>query len=163
MQQPYTEQDSELEYAGFWARVGASLLDTILLLMVTVPLLWVLFGRQYFTHDVGVGSIPDQLINWVLPAALILLFWIVRSTTPGKMSIDAVIVDARTGGKPTTLQFAIRYIGYFVAGIPLFIGIIWVAFDPRKQGWHDKMAGTVVVRRKGGGKRPVHFEGQPKS
>jgi uncharacterized RDD family membrane protein YckC len=41
--------------------------------------------------------------------------------------------------------------------LPLFIGILWVAFDPRKQGWHDKMAGTVVVRRRGGSAAPVRF------
>ena len=152
------QQEQELEYAGFWVRVGASLLDTILLLMITVPLVWVLFGRQYFTHEVGVGSTVDNLITWVLPAVLVMVFWLLRSSTPGKMAIDAVIVDARTGAKPTTLQFVIRYIGYYVAGIPLFIGLIWVAFDRRKQGWHDKMAGTVVVRRRGGAHQPVHFE-----
>jgi uncharacterized RDD family membrane protein YckC len=37
------------------------------------------------------------------------------------------------------------------------LGIIWVAFDPRKQGWHDKLAGTVVVRPKNRGPVPVKF------
>jgi uncharacterized RDD family membrane protein YckC len=32
--------------------------------------------------------------------------------------------------------------------LPLFIGLIWVAFDKKKQSWHDKLAGTVVVRIK---------------
>ena len=55
------------------------------------------------------------------------------------------IIDARTGAKPTTTQFVLRYIGYYVSMIPLFLGILWVALDPKKQGWHDKIAGTVVV------------------
>jgi uncharacterized RDD family membrane protein YckC len=62
------------------------------------------------------------------------------------MAIGARIVDAKTGGKPATSQLVIRYLGYYVSTIPLFLGLIWVGFDPRKQGWHDKLAGTVVVR-----------------
>ncbi|MGZ8994756.1 MAG: RDD family protein, partial [Burkholderiaceae bacterium] len=51
-----------------------------------------------------------------------------------------------------------RYFGYYVSTIPLLIGLIWVAFDSRKQGWHDKLAGTVVVRPKNHGAVPVTFE-----
>jgi uncharacterized RDD family membrane protein YckC len=90
----------------------------------------------------------DVLVNWVLPAIAVVLFWIYRQATPGKIAIGAQIVDAGTGGKPSTRQLLIRYLGYYVSTIPLFLGLLWVAFDPRKQGWHDKMAGTVVVRSK---------------
>jgi uncharacterized RDD family membrane protein YckC len=71
-----------------------------------------------------------------------------RQATPGKMAIGARVVDATTGGAPSTRQLVIRYLGYYVSTIPLLLGLIWVAFDPRKQGWHDKLAGTVVVRPK---------------
>jgi len=40
----------------------------------------------------------------------------------------------------------LRYVGFIIAAIPLLIGLIWAAFDSRKQGWHDKIAGTVVIR-----------------
>jgi len=63
------------------------------------------------------------------------------------MIVRAKIVDARTGGKPSTGQLIGRYFGYYLSMIPLFLGFIWVAFDKRKQGWHDKLAGTVVIRR----------------
>ena len=82
------------------------------------------------------------------------------STTPGKMVVGAKIVDARTGDKPTNKQFLIRYLGYFVSMLPLFMGYIWVGIDSRKQGWHDKMAGTVVLRCKAGAAEPVRFEDQ---
>ena len=62
--------------------------------------------------------------------------------------ISAQIVDAASGGKPSTRQLVVRYLGYYVSIIPLFMGLFWVAFDRRKQGWHDKLAGTVVVRSK---------------
>ena len=99
----------------------------------------------------------DFLISWVLPAVAVLAFWMARQATPGKMAIAARIVDADTGNNPSTGQLLIRYLGYFVSSIPLGLGIFWVAFDSRKQGWHDKMAGTVVVRKKSGTTRPVEF------
>ncbi len=139
---------SEPEYVGFWLRVSAALLDTILLTMLTAPLVWYLYGPAYWLDASFDGGLAELFIGWVLPAIAIMLFWHARSTTPGKMSIDAVIVDAPTGGKPSRRQFLVRYIGYFVSTIPLGFGLFWVGIDPRKQGWHDKLAGTVVVRRR---------------
>ena len=84
----------------------------------------------------------------MLPAVAVILFWIYRQATPGKMAVSARIVDSRTGGRPSTGQLIGRYFAYYVSILPLMAGIIWVAFDARKQGWHDKLANTVVVRTK---------------
>jgi uncharacterized RDD family membrane protein YckC len=73
------------------------------------------------------------------------------------MAIGARIVDAETGGKPSTRQLIVRYLGYYVSMLPLMAGIVWVALDPRKQGWHDKLAGTVVVRPRHRGPARVAF------
>ena len=62
------------------------------------------------------------------------------------MLLKLTVIDAKTGGKPSTAQFIGRYLGYYLAGIPLLLGIFWVGFDKRKQGWHDKLAGTLVVK-----------------
>jgi len=148
----------DLEYVGFWARTGAAVIDSILVMIITLPLVYAVYGAAYWQGDSLIAGPADLLISWILPAALVLALWIRLSATPGKLAIRAVIVDARTGGKPTTSQFLIRYLGYFVAGVPLMLGLLWVAIDPRKQGWHDKMAGTVVVRRKGGAQQPVRFD-----
>jgi uncharacterized RDD family membrane protein YckC len=78
--------------------------------------------------------------------------------TPGKMAISARVVDASTGNTLSVGQSVGRYLAYFVSILPLGIGLLWVAFDSRKQGWHDKLAGTVVVRSKNRGPRPVKFE-----
>lgn len=152
------QQQSDIEYAGFWTRVGASLIDTVLLFAITVPLLIAVYGRQYWEDSSLVLGPADFLISYVMPAVLVVLLWVRLSKTPGKMAVGATIVDARTGGKPSTAQFIIRYLGYYVSTLPLGLGLIWVGFDPRKQGWHDKMAGTVVVRRKDGAAEPVRFE-----
>jgi uncharacterized RDD family membrane protein YckC len=130
---------SQVEHIGFWPRVLASIIDSILLMLVLMPFGGMLMGG-------GTGSV---LINVILPAVAVIVFWIYKSATPGKMIIRAEIVDAKTFGKPTTGQFIGRYLGYYVSTIPLLLGLIWVAFDERKQGWHDKLAGTVVISTKG--------------
>ncbi|MGE0031637.1 MAG: RDD family protein [Steroidobacteraceae bacterium] len=149
--------DVELEYVGFWLRVGAAIIDTILVFVIVAPVLTWIYGPGYWVSDRLVHGPADVLFNWVLPAVAVILFWVYRQATPGKMAIGARIVDAKTGGKPTTGQLIGRYFGYFVSTIPLLLGIIWVGIDSRKQGWHDMLAGTVVVRPKSGGKS-VKFE-----
>ena len=144
----------EFEYVGFWVRVGASLIDTVLVLAITVPLLWALFGSP-----ISAKPDPDWMetaanivISYVGPAVAVIMFWIARQATPGKMAFGARVVDANTGKPLTVSQAIVRYLGYFVSTIPLCLGLIWVGIDSRKQGWHDKLAGTVVVRQKSGKK-----------
>lgn len=150
---------AELEYAGFWIRVWASVIDTVLLLMLLFPLLTAVYGMAYWESTDLIHGPLDFLLSWVMPAAVVLVFWISRQATPGKMAISARIVDARTGENASTRQLVIRYLGYFVSTIPFGLGLIWVGFDARKQGWHDKLAGTVVVRKKGGTTKAVTFPG----
>jgi uncharacterized RDD family membrane protein YckC len=155
---PATASDTDdLEYVGFWARVGAAMIDTLLLLVICVPLVTYVYGRSYWTSDALLQGPADFLINWLLPATAVIVFWIYRQATPGKMAIAARIVDAATGDKPSTRQLIVRYLGYYVSMLPLMAGIVWVAFDPRKQGWHDKLAGTVVVRPRVRGPARVDF------
>ena len=149
----------DLEYVGFWPRVGASLIDTLLVAILCLPLVSWIYGSDYWTNPALVQGPADFLISWVFPAVAIVLFWLYRQATPGKMAISARIVDARTGGKPSIGQLIGRYLGYFVSTVPLFLGLIWVAFDPRKQGWHDKLAGTVVVRPRQRAPESVRFQG----
>jgi len=143
-----------VEYVGFWARVGACLIDTVLAMLIIVPLSLAVYGTSYFSFSNTelVSGPADVLISWVLPAVAVVLFWIYRQATPGKMAISARVVDAKTGGTLGVGQSIVRYLGYFVSTIPLGLGLLWVAFDPKKQGWHDKIAGTVVVRERGAGR-----------
>jgi uncharacterized RDD family membrane protein YckC len=62
------------------------------------------------------------------------------------MALSLRIVDASSGGPASTMQYFGRYLAFFLATIPFGAGLLWVAFDGRKQGWHDKLARTVVVR-----------------
>ncbi|MCZ6831859.1 MAG: RDD family protein [Gammaproteobacteria bacterium] len=133
-------------YAGFWIRTGAAIIDSILLIIVIGPLLTSIYGSGYWLNPPATLSFWHFMLNYILPAAAVILFWIYRSATPGKMMLKLRIVDAKTGGKPSTGQLIGRYLGYYVSMLPLMLGIIWVGLDKRKQGWHDKLAGTVVIR-----------------
>jgi uncharacterized RDD family membrane protein YckC len=133
-----------VEYVGFWARVGAALIDSIATLGLVVVLSVCFFANQ--AQDPS--YLADFTISWIIPAIAVLVFWFARSATPGKMVINAVIVDADTFAAPTHWQFVGRYLGYFVSSVPLCLGLLWVAFDARKQGWHDKLANTVVIRKR---------------
>ncbi len=131
--------------AGFWIRVVASIIDTIVVVILTLPLLFAIYGGEYFTSAELIKGPADFLISYVLPAILIILLWITCKGTPGKLILGLHVVDAKTGEKLDLLQGVIRYLGYFVSIIPLFLGLLWVAWDGRKQGWHDKLAGSLVI------------------
>lgn len=137
---------SRLKYAGFWVRAWATIIDSLLMALIIGPLLLAIYGREYLNSEAIFAGPADFLLQVVVPAIAVITFWIYKSATPGKIAIRATIVDARTGKAPSTGQLIGRYLGYYVSVIPLGLGIIWVAFDAKKQGFHDKLAGTVVVR-----------------
>lgn len=165
--------EARFEYVGFWARLLASLVDTVLVGMLVAPLLTLIFGSSYWTPlvelwrsradlsallaavDVASTAEPatgggpvDFLVTWILPAVAIIAFWLARQATPGKMLIRARVVDAETGAPVTRRQAIGRYLGYYVSLLGGFLGFFWVGWDRRKQGWHDKLAGTVVIRER---------------
>ncbi len=62
------------------------------------------------------------------------------------MLFNARVVDAKSFGKPSTGQLIGRYLGYYLSILGLGLGFFWIMWDKRKQGWHDKLAGTLVIR-----------------
>ena len=148
-----------VEYAGFWIRVGASIIDSILVMMITYPILYAVYGWAGLDYGVAMKSTGfiDILVTWILPLVAVIWFWVAKQATPGKMLLSLRVVDAKTGGSLSVGQSIARYLGYFVSGIPFGLGLIWVGIDKKKQGWHDKIAGTVVVRSKHRGTEAVRF------
>lgn len=136
---------ADVEYAGFWRRVVASLIDTVLVSLVLAPILALLGREAHFGLTDEIPPLSDNLLNLLLPAAIIIAFWLIKQGTPGKLLMGARVVDAQTGATLTTGQAIGRYLAYYVSLIPFCLGFFWVGFDARKQGWHDKLAGTVVV------------------
>ena len=134
------------KYVGFWARVLATLIDSVLIMAITLPPLLAIYGLAYLENDEAISGLADILISNILPMIVVILFWAKKQATPGKMAVSARIVDAETGKAPSVKQCIGRYFAYILSAIPLGLGFLWVAFDPKKQAWHDKLAGTVVVK-----------------
>ncbi len=129
---------------GFWPRIGAFVVDSACLTLIFMPLGYVVYRLALWLE--GGGGILGLIVNWILPFMLVFWFWRRWLATPGKMLIPAEIVDSQTLKPPSNRQLLVRYLGYFVSLLPLGLGMIWVLIDPRDQAWHDKLAGTLVVR-----------------
>lgn len=141
-----SQYEGEVQYSGFWIRVLAALLDSIWLVLLTFTLGWMIYGAIYFESEEFSQGYADIFISYVLPFILTMLFWYYKSATPGKMILGIKIVDANTLGKVSSGKLMLRYLGYYVSMLPLLLGIFWVGWDKRKQGWHDKIAGTLVIK-----------------
>ncbi len=72
--------------------------------------------------------------------------WLTFSRSPGMALLGIRIVREDDGGPMGPGRVAIRFGGYYLSTIALLLGFAWALFDGRKQAWHDKLAGTVVVR-----------------
>jgi len=131
---------------GLWERFLAFAVDTLILFIVLVPLVLAVYGRDYLARSAGgYAGFWDFALQVVLPAAATVVFWRLFGATPGKMAIGAKVVDARSRGAPSTGRLVGRYFAYLISAAPLFLGFVWIAIDRRKQGWHDKIAGTLVI------------------
>ena len=151
-------EHEQLEYAGFWVRLGATVIDTILFLLVTMPLMYWAYGDYYlYSEDFILGG-WDFLLNWIFPFIASVIFWVYRSATPGKMALKLQVLSAETGEPLSTEKAMLRYIAYYASILPVFLGFIWIAFSSKKQGWHDLIAKTVVVRPTNRGVEAVEFE-----
>jgi len=126
--------------AGFWARFAAYLLDGIIITVVGGIIFFVLY------------AISDPL------AILGYIIWIVggvgyfvyfeggeSGATPGKKALNIRVINADTGGQVGYGKAFIRYLGRILAGIPFYLGYLWMLWDREKQCWQDKIAGTFVV------------------
>jgi uncharacterized RDD family membrane protein YckC len=131
----------EVRLAGFGVRLLAQVIDLFWML----PLSVVLATIGAFVNR-GRLSLGGEIMGDVIVALVVLLFWAERQATPGKMVLGLRIIDAETGGPPTLGRMMLRYVGYLVSAIPLGLGYLWVLWDKNRQGWHDRMAGTLVIR-----------------
>ena len=143
------EDSQDTEYAGFWIRCGAALIDTLLFAVVISISMTLIYSDAYwfnFSSNETTLGFWDFILTQVAPIVGTIWFWRRFMGTPGKIILGLKIVDVDTGGKLSIAQAIGRYVGYIIAVLPLCLGIFWVGIDKRKQGCHDKLAGTVVIR-----------------
>ncbi len=117
---------SSFPKAGLWERLGAAFLDIILILILS-----------------GIAHVwPFKLI---VALAYFAGMWTWRGTTVGGIVLKLKVI--RTDGRPLTFVVAlVRGLAAAFSVVILFLGFLWIAWDKDKQGWHDKIAGTEVVR-----------------
>jgi uncharacterized RDD family membrane protein YckC len=130
-----------LPRAGFWIRILALAIDVIVVLVICQ--LFVHFLRNVFYGYAGHAHCGSEVL--IVLAAYGALLWKLRGATIGGLVCNLEVV--RLDGRPIDWATAIvRALGCFLSFIIAGLGFMWVAFDPERQSWHDKIAGTVVVR-----------------
>ena len=132
-------------YAGFRIRLAAQLIDLIVLAAACWVLLTMIYGSEYWLSDDLYHGSWDIFFSCILPPVATIWFWQRYLGTPGKLLLNLKVVDLRSGRKMSSGQSIWRYVAYLLSSIPLCFGLVWIAVDKRKQGWHDKLAGTAVI------------------
>ena len=151
-------------YAGFVTRTIAFLID---LLLVVASLTTVMLITQLLLNFFGLSDLARALFQpaeatqpspwvalfrWLLVIigsnltfiVYVIFFWLLMDKTIGQALLGLRVV--RVDGRALTLGPAVRrVIGMYLAILPLFLGFLWILIDDRRQGWHDKIADTVVV------------------
>ena len=149
------------KYAGFWRRLGAYTVDGIIIFF-TFIVLSIIASLAFFSGAISgnskyfIADLADparfssvKIFIWIFFISLYIAYFTyfhgTTGRTLGKMFFGLQVVSA--DGTPISFGIAfLRAVGYLVSGI-FYLGFIWAAFDKRKQGWHDKIAGTVVIIR----------------
>jgi uncharacterized RDD family membrane protein YckC len=151
-----------VHYGGFWRRLLAFFIDSTILYTLSTALFsaWITIAHtpveshEFFilsntTPEIFTGVVlPYYGISVLLSMTYFTYFHGTIGQTPGKKLLGLKVIEIK--GNEMTLGLAfLRWVGYLLSKLPLFLGFIWIALDGRKQGWHDKIAGTCVIRTKG--------------
>jgi len=130
---------STAEKADWGTRALAIIIDAIGVGIVAGAVSSILGG--------GLAGTQYQGLSTLLQAAYFTYFWSAagKGQTLGSRALNIRVV--KTDGSYLDYVGAfLRYVGFFISCVVFLIGVIWAAFDAQKQGWHDKIAGTYVVK-----------------
>lgn len=137
----------EVEYAAPGRRLAALMIDIILVTAIIAGglLAWVTIGEKApdsgsraFHVAAGGGAL------FILTLRVTLDAWL--QGTPGLRLMDCRLVDARSGLGIGLVRSVKRTLGLVLAVLPLMLGLLWMLWNKRRQGWHDLLAGSVVIR-----------------
>ena len=128
------------------ARFGAGFINWIIL-RVVAAVVTAVAGVQAggLVGDLSIGGSALVLAYDVARLLYSPLFWAFRGATPGMMATGIRVVR-EDGGRVGLGTAFLRLLIVILGAIPFFLGWLWVFWDPRHQGWHDKVAKTLVVR-----------------
>jgi uncharacterized RDD family membrane protein YckC len=136
-------------YGGFFRRTVAFIIDCVLvsilvhlIYLMCAGVLGIFFEEETIQLD---ARFAESVLSYLLLFIYFVYFYGSIGQTPGKKLLDLKVIDE--SGEPVGFATAfLRTVGYLLSSTFFFIGFIWVIFDSKKQGWHDKIAGTYVVR-----------------
>ena len=149
--------DSRATCEGFGRRLLAGLVDSLLALVVaTMVLLLGLAGEESPPlSSTLVSEAPGFWMQavwmqavWVLAVVIAAqaVFWSSLGATPGMLLLGSQVLNAKSGRKLSLLRSLVRGLGLWLGLACLGVGVVWSIWDPRHQGLHDKLAGSLVVR-----------------
>ncbi len=120
--------------ADFFTRLVAAIIDGVILIIPNMILQLVL------------GQVIGGVLSLAIGIGYSYYFWTTSGQTPGKMAMGLKVVNAENGALLEPSAALLRYVGYFVSGIALGLGYLWVLWDPKHDAWHDKIAKTKVIK-----------------
>jgi uncharacterized RDD family membrane protein YckC len=132
-------------YAGFFSRAAAYALDRVIIFGIVFVIMLVLeYFLRLFRVDQWLESLSDDAMVYLLVSiGYNVGFWLLSGQTPGKRVLGVRVM--RKDGTRLTLSNALRrQVGYWISAI-LYLGFLWILFDSKRQGFHDKLAGTIVT------------------
>lgn len=139
------------QYAGFVSRLIAYGIDLAIVSILLVAIGWtistavnLLSGREILADSQGLRVALAGAGAFLITASYYIIFWAGIGKTPGKLLLGVRVVNFE-GDRITFLQAIIRFLGYTISTLALFAGYWWILLDNRRQGWHDKLARTIVV------------------
>ena len=131
-----------MEHAGFLNRSLAFIVDMIVFAVLGVLLS---FPVGWFVSEYPDYSFLGWLY-WLYHPILFVFCWIQWQATPGKILFKMKVMDADTGDPASFGQYVGRYFTLGLSFMCFGLGVLWVAVDSRKQGWHDTIVNTMVVQ-----------------
>jgi uncharacterized RDD family membrane protein YckC len=137
-----------VQFAPHGERLIAYIIDAIVVTVVTMVLL-VLAALAWAVIGNGAGITVfffGLLAVIVVSLAYFPWFWARGGQTPGMRPFDLRVVRDSDGGPLSGGQAIVRLIGLWVNAIVFYLGYIWIFIDARRRGWHDLIAGTVVIK-----------------
>lgn len=133
----------EPEYAGFWRRLAASLIDGIIMAIPLLPFYILFFVNEEIEYLIIIYPLAF-ILPWLYNA---LMESSSQQASLGKMALGIVVTDG-SGRRISFARATGRHFGKIISGLILYIGYLMIAFTQRKQGLHDLMADSLVVLKK---------------
>jgi uncharacterized RDD family membrane protein YckC len=148
----------QIKYAGFWIRFVAWLIDAILTSIVNYALMFLFFADMF--KNVAEGGNPAESMNfglmgffYVLVLVINWLYFALMESSAnqgslGKMALGIIVTDMQ-GNRISFARATGRYFAKILSGIILLIGYIMAGLTQKKQGLHDMIVNTLVIRKPG--------------